>query len=61
MIRIQYLRNGELIKHYSDKGFMLLQQETGIKYVDPVDMVPCPYTYVETDELIPPPTLWEDE
>lgn len=61
MIRIQYLRNGELIKHYSDKGFMLLQQETGIKYADPVDMVPCPYTYVETDELIPHPTLWEDE
>lgn len=31
---------------------MLLQIETGIKYSDPVDIFPCPYTYVETDELI---------
>ena len=31
---------------------MLLQVETGIKYADPVDAVPCGYTYEETDELI---------
>ena len=52
MIKIEYLNDGTLIKHYSDAGYMLLQNETGIKYADPVDVVPCRYTYTETDELI---------
>jgi len=51
MILTEYLHEGTLIKHYSDKGFLLLQNETGLKYADPVDIVPCPYTYTETDEL----------
>lgn len=52
MIKTEYLNNGTLIKHYSDEGYMLLQVETGIKYADPVDVVPCRYTYEETTELI---------
>ena len=52
MIQIEYLNDGTLIKHYSDAGYMLLQNETGIKYADPVDIVPCRYTYTETDELV---------
>ena len=52
MIQIEYLNDGTLIKHYSDNGVMLLQVETGIKYADPVDVVPCRYTYEETEELI---------
>lgn len=52
MIKTELLNNGTLIKHYSDAGYMLLQVETGIKYSDPVDVVPCRYTYKETDELI---------
>ena len=52
MILTEYLNNGTLIRHYSDKGVLLLQVETGAKYSDPVDVVPCPYTYEETDELI---------
>ena len=52
MIVTEYLNDGTLIKHYSDAGFMLSQNETGIKYADPVDIVPCPYTYTETDEKI---------
>ena len=52
MIKIEFLNDGTLIKHYSDAGFMLLQVETGMKYSDPVDVVPCRYTYEETDELI---------
>lgn len=52
MIKIEYLNDGTLIKHYSDAGVMLLQVETGIKYSDPIDVVPCRYTYEETDELI---------
>lgn len=52
MIKTEYLNEGTLIKHYSDQGFMLLQVETGAKYSDPIDTVPCKYTYEETDELI---------
>jgi hypothetical protein len=52
MIKTEFLNDGTLIKHYSDAGYMLLQVETGMKYADPVDIVPCRYTYEETDELI---------
>ena len=52
MIQIEYLNDGTLIRHYSDSGKMLLQNETGITYSDPVDVVPCMYTYTETDEPI---------
>lgn len=50
MIQIEYLNDGTLVKHYSDAGYLLLQVETGNKYSDPIDVVPCPYTYEETDE-----------
>lgn len=52
MIQTEYLNNDTLIKHYSDRGVLLLQNETGIKYTDPIDVVPCAYTYTETEELI---------
>lgn len=52
MIQVEYLRDGTLVRHYSDVGMMLLQNETGIKYADPIDVVPCAYTYTETDEPI---------
>ena len=52
MIVTELLNDGTLIKHHSDKGMMLLQNETGAKYSDPVDVVPCPYTYTEADEKI---------
>lgn len=52
MILTEYLNDGTLIRHYSDKGFILLQNETGAKYSEPIDVVPCIYTYTETDELV---------
>lgn len=52
MILTELLRDNTLIKHYSDKKVLLLQVETGIKYSDPVDIYPCPFTYEETDEPI---------
>lgn len=52
MILTELLNDGKLIRHYSDKGVLLLQVETGVKYSDPVDVVPCKYTYTETDEVI---------
>ena len=52
MILTEFLHDGTLIKHYSDAGVLMLQVETGIKYAEAVDVVPCRYTYVETDEKI---------
>ena len=52
MIKTEFLNDGTLIKHYSDAGVLLLQVETGIKYADPIDVVPCRYTYEETNEPI---------
>ena len=52
MILTEFLNDNTLIKHYSDKGVMLLQNETGLRYADPIDIYPCPYTYSETDEVI---------
>ena len=52
MIQVEYLRDGTLIRHYSDTGIMILQVETGIEYEEAVDVVPCRYTYEETSRPI---------
>lgn len=38
-----------LYKHYSDKGFYILQNETGVEYSEAIDIESAPYTYEETD------------
>ena len=52
MINTEFLDDGALIRHYSDTGMIILQNETGIEYDEAVDVVPCPYTYTETDKMI---------
>lgn len=52
MIVYEYMNDGTLIKHYSDAGMLLRQEETGELYADPIDVVPCSYTYTETNESI---------
>lgn len=52
MIVTEQMENNR-IRHYSDSGFRILQNETGIVYDDAVDVLPCRYTYSETEELIP--------
>lgn len=52
MIQTELLNDGTLIRHWSDLGVLLLQVETGNKYSDPIDVVPCRYTYEETLEPI---------
>ena len=42
-----------LYKTYSDAGYFILQNETGVKYSEAIDVESAPYTYSETDELIP--------
>lgn len=43
-----------LVRHYSDAGMMIRQVETGILYSEAVDVIPCRYTYEETDIPIEP-------
>ena len=52
MITSELLKNDTLIKHKSDRELMLLQEETGIEYEETIDVVPCRYTYQETDKPI---------
>lgn len=42
-----------LIFTHSDSGYYIIQNETGLEYMDAVDMIPCEYTYSESEELIP--------
>ena len=41
-----------LYRTYSDEGFFILQNETGIEYYDAIDVEGAPYTYTETDKPI---------
>ncbi len=56
MIRTEYYTTREdgvvLNRTFSDAGFYIVQNETGIKYSEAVDVMPCKYTYTETDEPI---------
>lgn len=49
MAVVEEKMNDNLVHHYSDEGCYILQNETGIKYSDAVDVIPCQYTYTETD------------
>ena len=49
MLKEEYIEDGKRVRHYSDEGFKIRQIETGIVYDDAVDVVPCRYTYEETD------------
>jgi len=52
MIKTELLKDGTLIRHYSDIGMKLLQVETGIMYDEAIDIVPCKYTYEETENPV---------
>lgn len=57
MVKEELIDSGERIRHWSDKGMKIRQDETGVLYDDAVDIVPCRYTYTETNEPVEP----EDE
>jgi len=52
MIITEYIESENRERRYSDAGMKLRQIETGILYGDAVDVIPCPYTYEESDEPI---------
>ena len=48
MLKVENVSDN-LIRHYSDGGKKIRQIETGILYDEAVDVVPCRFTYEETD------------
>lgn len=46
-------RFDNLVYTHSDSNFYIIQNETGQKYEDAWDTLPCEYTYSESEELIP--------
>ena len=42
-----------LYRTYSDAGYYIKQNPTGVVYSEAIDVEGAPYTYEETDELIP--------
>ena len=49
MIIVELVDNSTRERRYSDIGMKLRQVETDILYDDAVDVIPCRYTYVESD------------
>ena len=49
MIIVELVDNNMRERRYSDKDMMLRKIETGELYEDAVDVIPCHYTYEETD------------
>lgn len=49
---IKEILSETLVKRYSDKGVKLKQVETGVVYDEAIDLIPCQYTYEETNEPI---------
>ena len=52
MIIVELVDDDTRERRYSDKNVMLRQVETGILYIEANDIMPCRYTYEETDEPI---------
>lgn len=52
MIISQIIENGNRILQYSDKDVYICQVETDVLYESAVDVLPCKYTYVETEQPI---------
>ena len=52
MIKTEILKDGTLIRHYSDKRMKLKQVETGLIYDEAIDVISCKYTYEETNEIV---------
>lgn len=61
MIVSELIEDGARVRHYSDENYKIRQIETGIIYYDAVDIVPCRYTYEETDEKIPDEEIMPEE
>ena len=41
-----------LYRTYSDRGMIIMQNETGVEYSEAIDVANAPYSYSETDHPI---------
>jgi hypothetical protein len=66
MIKEEIIEIGgkEFVRHYTDEPIYdeqgielprVIQVETGIEFIDAVDVIPCPYTYEEKPSPEPKP------
>ena len=49
---VEEVLNERLVRHYSNKGVKVKQVETGIVYDEAIDLIPCKYTYEETNQQL---------
>lgn len=57
---VEEILTNNLVKHYSDNCKYILQNETGIEYAEAVDVLPCRYTYSETEKDIDSPDNYHE-
>lgn len=50
-----------VVRHWSDANVKIRQIETGTLWNDAVDILPCAYTYEETDEPLDPAEIDDTE
>lgn len=50
---IVQITTDDLVYTYSDTNHYIIQNETGLEYVDAYDSVTSTYTYSESENLIP--------
>lgn len=50
-----------LVRHFSDVGYKIRQIETNAIYDEAIDVIPCRYTYEETDERVDDDSTIEDK
>lgn len=61
IVQEKIIVNGkELIKTYSDNNKFIIQNETGAKYGEAID-IPYKYTYTESDEDLPKEEILDNE
>lgn len=42
----------QLCKHYSNDNKIIVQVETQTEYAEAIDIMPCKYTYIESDKEV---------
>jgi len=52
---------GKTFLRTASDEFYIRQAETGYTYEEAIDVLPCPYTYEETEEPLPEPEPPEPE
>lgn len=51
----------KLYRTYSDAEMMIRQNETGVEYIEAIDVEGAPYTYTETETPIETPEMTDEE